>query len=109
MESFFQAQILPLIQGTALQWFNDRSVVSRNHFDEVSVVPDKLSDIDGRLRVVSDGDEGGSRYPISTETLSVLPKAGLHEINSQERDSALSRYKEKKKTRRYSSLFIPLT
>nr|WED40975.1 CONSTANS-like 13A [Mangifera indica] len=91
----------PAYQGTALQWFNDRSVVSRNHFDEVSVVPDKLSDIDGRLRVVSDGDEGGSRYPISTETLSVLSKAGLHEINSQERDSALSRYKEKKKTRRY--------
>ncbi|KAJ0110870.1 hypothetical protein Patl1_01082 [Pistacia atlantica] len=59
------------------------------------------SDIGGRIRVVSDGDEGGSQHPVTTETLPVFAKVGLHELNSQERDSALSRYKEKKKTRRY--------
>lgn len=96
------------MQGSALQWFSDPSMVSRNHFEDISVVPDKHLDIGGRIRVVSDGDGGGSQHPITTETLPVFPKVGQHELNSLERDSALSRYKEKKKTRRYNAIFTLL-
>ncbi|XP_044493114.1 zinc finger protein CONSTANS-LIKE 13-like [Mangifera indica] len=91
----------PAYQGSALTWFSHPSMVSRNHVEEISIVPDKHSNTGGCIRVVSDADEGGSQHPIITERLSVFPKVGLHELNTQQRDSALSRYKEKKKTRRY--------
>lgn len=65
--------------------------------DESCLVPDKDSDICGSARNVNDGYEGQSQHP----TLPIFPKGSSHELNSQGRDTALSRYKEKKKTRRY--------
>lgn len=96
------------MQGSALTWFSHPSMVSKNHVEEISIVPDKHSNTGGCIRVVSDADEGGSQHPIITERLSVFPKVGLHELNTQQRDSALSRYKEKKKTRRYYILHFTL-
>ncbi|XP_061369366.1 zinc finger protein CONSTANS-LIKE 13 [Gastrolobium bilobum] len=40
---------------------------------------------------------------LKCETLSITPKAAPCELTSQERDSALLRYKQKKKTRRYDN------
>jgi len=48
------------------------------------------------------GDKGGNpSISLNSETLPTTPKAGACELTSQERDSALLRYKQKKKTRRY--------
>ncbi|RDX93666.1 Zinc finger protein CONSTANS-LIKE 13 [Mucuna pruriens] len=48
------------------------------------------------------GDNGGKpSISLKSETLSTTPKAVACELTSQERDSALLRYKQKKKTRRY--------
>ncbi|KAE9598265.1 hypothetical protein Lal_00003990 [Lupinus albus] len=47
-------------------------------------------------------ENGGSQsHSLMTETLPTTPKAVPCELTSQERDSALLRYKQKKKTRRY--------
>ncbi|KAG4968509.1 hypothetical protein JHK87_034160 [Glycine soja] len=46
------------------------------------------------------GDNGGKpSISLKSETLSTTPKAAACELTSQERDSALLRYKQKKKTR----------
>ncbi|TKY61826.1 Zinc finger protein CONSTANS 13 [Spatholobus suberectus] len=48
------------------------------------------------------GDNGGKpSISLKSETLSTTPKAAACDLTSQERDSALLRYKQKKKTRRY--------
>ncbi|PPD91268.1 hypothetical protein GOBAR_DD11786 [Gossypium barbadense] len=51
---------------------------------------------------VNDGPEDQQMKPqTGVGTISALPKVAVHELNSQERETAISRYKEKKKTRRY--------
>ncbi|XP_057718041.1 zinc finger protein CONSTANS-LIKE 13 [Arachis stenosperma] len=50
---------------------------------------------------VSENNEGKTPISFKSETVSVVPKATPCELTSQERDSALLRYKQKKKTRRY--------
>ncbi|XP_050264957.1 zinc finger protein CONSTANS-LIKE 13 isoform X2 [Quercus robur] len=74
---------------------------TRSYLEESHVVTDKHSDISCSVTHANDGSEGHSRYPIKSETSSAFQRIASHELNSQERDSALSRYKEKKKTRRY--------
>ncbi|KAL5859029.1 hypothetical protein ACOSQ4_000325 [Xanthoceras sorbifolium] len=94
---------------SAVQWFTDSfeatnqlpSKLLRNNFEESSVVPDQHLDTGGCVSHSSDGHKERSHLPITTEPVPVFPKVGLHELNSQERDSAISRYKEKRKTRRY--------
>ncbi|KAK1560539.1 hypothetical protein Q3G72_027843 [Acer saccharum] len=98
-------------EASAAQWFTDSleavnqlpSSLLRNKFEESSVVPDQHLETGGRVSHSSDGHKEQSHHPdpVTTETVPVLPKFGLHELNSQERDSAISRYKEKRKTRRY--------
>ncbi|CAL0302458.1 unnamed protein product [Lupinus luteus] len=46
-------------------------------------------------------NEGTPSHSLTNETLPTTPKAVPCELTSQERDSALLRYKQKKKTRRY--------
>ncbi|XP_057782410.1 zinc finger protein CONSTANS-LIKE 13 isoform X2 [Salvia miltiorrhiza] len=63
-------------------------------FSEMShLVPDKDSD--------AGFQEIQAFVPADSKAFQLLPTAAARELNSQERDSALSRYKEKKKTRRY--------
>ncbi|XP_041016756.1 zinc finger protein CONSTANS-LIKE 13 [Juglans microcarpa x Juglans regia] len=93
------------------QWFSDGGQAAnqfcisnsfkRSYIEESPVVPEKHSDIGGSVSHANDGNEAQSLHVIISENSSALPKVSPHELNSQERDSALSRYKEKKKTRRY--------
>ena len=48
-----------------------------------------------------ENNDGKPPISLRSETLPTVPKAAACELTSQERDSALLRYKEKKKTRRY--------
>lgn len=66
------------------------------------LVPDKDSDVgDIDNTGIADGfQEIQSCVPVDSKPFQLLPIAGARELNSQERDSAISRYKEKKKTRR---------
>ncbi|KAK7284713.1 hypothetical protein RJT34_19465 [Clitoria ternatea] len=54
----------------------------------------------GEIHTYSDSG-GKPSISLKSETLSTTPKAGTCELTTQERDSALLRYKQKKKTRRY--------
>lgn len=101
------------MQANTFQWLNNgydtanefASPLSRHYLEENCMVPDKQEENDSRVNHAPDGYEGQSQAPVTTETLPVLPKVGhhVHELNSQERDYAISRYKEKRKTRRYSN------
>ncbi|KAH6766360.1 hypothetical protein C2S52_017343 [Perilla frutescens var. hirtella] len=69
-------------------------------FNETShLVPDKDSDVGDGTGIANGFQEIQSCVPVDSNTFQPLPVA--RELNSHERDSALSRYKEKKKTRRY--------
>lgn len=46
-------------------------------------------------------DGWNSQYPVRNESLGLPPNVSTREINSADRDSAISRYKEKKRTRRF--------
>lgn len=93
------------------QWSSDGGQVANQfcisnsykniYLEESSVVPEKHSDIGGSVSHANDVTELQSQHVIISENSSALPRVSPHELNSQERDSALSRYKEKKKTRRY--------
>ncbi|XP_022758079.1 zinc finger protein CONSTANS-LIKE 13-like [Durio zibethinus] len=72
----------------------------RCYTEESAVVPDKHL---GSSRTTHENEslENQLQHQIAGGTMSALPKVAVHELNSQERDSAISRYKEKRKTRRY--------
>lgn len=103
--------ILSIVQAGDFQWSSDGGQAAnqlcisnsfkRSYIEESPVVPEKHSDIGGSVSHANDGNEAQSLHVIISENSSALPRVSPHELNSQERDSALSRYKEKKKTRRY--------
>ncbi|EOX94955.1 B-box type zinc finger protein with CCT domain, putative [Theobroma cacao] len=72
----------------------------RGYTEESAVVPNEHLDT-SRTAHVNDSLEDQLQHQIAAGTTSALPKIVVHELNSQERDSAISRYKEKRKTRRY--------
>ncbi|KAM7275196.1 hypothetical protein ACFE04_017062 [Oxalis oulophora] len=98
--------LVPTKEAAIPNWFSDSggeaakqvfspSALLKASGDDTSVVPDTKLDIDG----VDGHQEGQSQNAVGTRTVPCFPKPARHELNSQERDSALSRYKEKKKTR----------
>ncbi|CAN0899055.1 Zinc finger protein CONSTANS-LIKE 13 [Linum grandiflorum] len=96
--------LFPAYEENLFHWQNDDedaanqafiSSILRTNLDEGSATLDKQSDTAGRETHADDEDEAKPQHP--ARTLPTFPK----ELNSQERDSAISRYKEKKKTRRY--------
>ncbi|PPR98082.1 hypothetical protein GOBAR_AA22589 [Gossypium barbadense] len=102
--------------SSALRFFGDNVEMTdqvfvpfselRGHTEECAVVPDKHL---GSSRTIPVSDSlGNQQHQIDTGTVSALPKVAVHELNSQERDSAISRYKEKRKTRRSGSSFDTL-
>jgi hypothetical protein len=103
--------LMPTNEETIPRWFSDSGEAAKEEFslstlfgacgDETSVVPDTQLDIHGGISHSVDVQEGESQHPIATRTVPCFSIPARHELNSQERDSALSRYKEKKKTRRF--------
>ncbi|KAF5202080.1 Zinc finger protein constans-like [Thalictrum thalictroides] len=77
------------------------SAGSRSYAETKSLVIDKSIDL------VDDGTDANGehdsylQHPVIVETSCIVPKVALHKPISQNRDSLISRYKEKKKTRRY--------
>ncbi|KAL3849799.1 hypothetical protein ACJIZ3_011681 [Penstemon smallii] len=86
--------------GVQDQGFSDTFLdgfIDMNH-----LVPDKDSSDVGDNSVIANGlQEVQSFNNVDMKSFQMHPKVAPRELNSQERDSALSRYKEKKKTRRY--------
>lgn len=98
------------MQASAFHWCIDGgeaanhalpSVPLGSSAEESCLVPIKHSVIGGSVSHANGSDERKSECHVVAKKVPPLPKASVHELNSQERDSALSRYKEKKKTRRY--------
>ncbi|XP_073139794.1 zinc finger protein CONSTANS-LIKE 13 [Henckelia pumila] len=82
------------------QGFHPPLVLS--NFIEINhLVPDKDSDVGDNLGTASGCLEMQSEVLADSNMLQVISNGGMRELNSQERDSAISRYKEKRKTRRY--------
>ncbi|CAI9781127.1 unnamed protein product [Fraxinus pennsylvanica] len=77
------------------------STLLGSYIDTNHLVPDKDLDV-GDSPFQSNGcQEGQSRVPVNSKPLEAIPKVAARELNSQERDFAISRYKEKRKTRRF--------
>ncbi|KAL0419979.1 UNVERIFIED_CONTAM: Zinc finger protein CONSTANS-LIKE 13 [Sesamum radiatum] len=95
---------------SALNWFDFTGAVEDKgfpstfvgSFNEMShLVPDKDSDVGDSTGIAHGLQEVQSSIPVDSKSFQGLPISGARELNTQERDSALSRYKEKRKTRRY--------
>nr|GLL42611.1 zinc finger protein CONSTANS-LIKE 13-like isoform X2 [Ipomoea trifida] len=65
------------------------------------LVPDKNSDTGYGSVLATDHSKGKSQHSSITDTQQVLPRVAPRELNSQERETAITRYKEKRKTRRF--------
>ncbi|XP_019164322.1 PREDICTED: zinc finger protein CONSTANS-LIKE 13-like isoform X2 [Ipomoea nil] len=65
------------------------------------LVPDKDSDTGDGSVLANDHSKGQSQHSSITDTMQVLPRVAPRELNSQERETAITRYKEKRKTRRF--------
>ncbi|KAJ9171872.1 hypothetical protein P3X46_015178 [Hevea brasiliensis] len=99
----------PVYEENVFHWISDTGEAGNQVCDpspllrskESSVLPDKQPNIGGSVNRANGREEEEPQFPLSTRMISVFSKVGSHELNSQERDSAISRYKEKKKTRRY--------
>ncbi|CAN1199924.1 Zinc finger protein CONSTANS-LIKE 13 [Linum perenne] len=99
--------LFPAYEEHLFQWQNDDedaanqafiSSILRTNLDEA---PDKQTN-SAVIGTHADDEKDEAQQPQhQAMTVPNLPKVAAHEINSQERDSAISRYKEKKKTRRY--------
>ena len=91
-----------ILQASIGDWcFVDEGFPSAYFGDFISemshLVPDKDSDSAGVGNGIQDIQPC---VPVDSQAFQLPPTAATRELNSQERDSALSRYKEKKKTRR---------
>ncbi|KAK4418184.1 Zinc finger protein CONSTANS-LIKE 13 [Sesamum alatum] len=112
-ESNAEPTLVPSYETSALNWFDftggveDKSFPSTfvGSFNEmnhlVPEVPDKDSDFGESTGIANGLQEVQSSVPVDSKTFQGLPNSGPRELNTQERDSAISRYKEKRKTRRY--------
>lgn len=77
----------------------NESLLSGNYVEESVLNSDKQSSICSGANLAS--NKWNSQNPVRTDPLALPPKVATHELNTAGRDSALSRYKEKKRTRRY--------
>ncbi|KAG9134032.1 hypothetical protein Leryth_004723 [Lithospermum erythrorhizon] len=100
--------LVPSYEASGFHWSNNGdefkdeifpSTLVSGHADTNYLVPQKDSDAGGSSNICG-GQEGQSHHLVALEDIHPIPRVP-REINTQERDSALSRYKEKKKSRRY--------
>ncbi|XP_059295319.1 zinc finger protein CONSTANS-LIKE 13 [Lycium ferocissimum] len=102
-----EQHVVPSSEGSGFHWCGDTGEFADQGFsssladcfiETKCLLPDRDSDV---------GDTSGgakeeqSHNPPTAETFQMVPKVAHRELNSQERETAVSRYKEKKKTRRY--------
>ncbi|KAL5561549.1 hypothetical protein UlMin_031296 [Ulmus minor] len=98
--------VFPSSEAHACQSWNDSGENAphesslRSYLHESCKDPDKHSDIGDDLTHANDG-QNDQEHPIDSKALSDFPKVPHFELSSQDRETAISRYKEKKKTRRY--------
>ncbi|KAL0435832.1 UNVERIFIED_CONTAM: Zinc finger protein CONSTANS-LIKE 13 [Sesamum radiatum] len=109
-ESNAEPMLVPSYETSALNWFEftggveDKVLPSTfvGSFNEMNhLVPDKDSDVGDSIGIANGLQEVQSSAPVDSKPFQELPISGPRELNTQERDSAISRYKEKRKTRRY--------
>ncbi|KAK3041456.1 hypothetical protein RJ639_000433 [Escallonia herrerae] len=103
-----ELSITPTYEVTKFQWYSDTGEVADqgppypnlgSYIETNCLVPDKDSDIgQGHM---NGSNENESPHPVISEAFQVFPKVSARELTSQERETAISRYKEKKKSRRY--------
>ncbi|XVF72546.1 hypothetical protein PTKIN_Ptkin12aG0129700 [Pterospermum kingtungense] len=72
----------------------------RGYTEESAMVPDEHLDSSRNIQM-NDNPEDQLHHQVAAGTISRPSMVPVLELNSQERDSAISRYKEKRKTRRY--------
>ncbi|KAM3326300.1 zinc finger protein CONSTANS-LIKE 13 [Capsicum chacoense] len=102
-----EQHVVPSSEGSAFNWCGDSGEFADQGFsssladcfiETKCLFPNRDSDVcDASGRA----NEEQSHNPPTTETFQMVPKVAHRELNSQERETAVSRYKEKKKTRRY--------
>nr|GMD18547.1 zinc finger protein CONSTANS-LIKE 13 [Ipomoea batatas] len=106
-----ESTLVPYSETTGFQWYNDVGEFADQGFgptllqgfnETTCLVPDKDSDVGDSSGAANNHNEGQSNHSSHTETFQVPPPiVAPRELNSRERETAISRYKEKKKTRRY--------
>ncbi|KAK1398928.1 B-box type zinc finger protein with CCT domain [Heracleum sosnowskyi] len=108
-ESKTEPTFFPCYEGSTFQWCNDIGKDAEESLPNTSfqsylnidcLVPDKEPVIDPKLHQGDKKNEIPSQNPVVTEASEIFPKVP-HEFCSQHRDSAITRYKEKRKSRRY--------
>ncbi|KAK9136998.1 hypothetical protein Sjap_007592 [Stephania japonica] len=93
-------------EASSIQWKGKCSdtvddTQSRSHHEERLVPPEKVNDAgESGLHPLAHLEEE-SKSPIREESLHVVPKSTPRYLTNHNRDLSISRYKEKKKTRRY--------
>lgn len=100
----------PSLEARPLMWCSytgedaDQGLPStslQNYFNTNCMVPDKDSEIGHCFCHENNGHEAQSESPVITEAAQILPKVAPREFSIQDRNSAITRYKEKRKSRRY--------
>ncbi|KAE8671322.1 Zinc finger (C3HC4-type RING finger) family protein isoform 1 [Hibiscus syriacus] len=100
----------PAYESSALRCFNDNVETTnqvfvplsqlKGHTEEIDVAPHKHLG-SSKTMPVSDSLGNQLQHQNDAGTTSAPPKVAVHELNSQERETAISRYKDKRKTRRF--------
>lgn len=102
-----EQHVVPSSEGSAFHWRGDTGEFTDQGFSSSLAdcfIETKclLPDRDLEVCDASGGaNEEQSHNPPTAQTFQIVPKVVHRELNSQERETAVSRYKEKKKTRRY--------
>lgn len=96
-------------QGSTFQWCNDigkdpekilPNASSQSYFNTDYQVPAKDPDIDPKLHHIDNKNETPAQNIVVANASQIFPKVAPHEFCSQHRDIAITRYKEKRKSRR---------
>lgn len=109
-ESKKEPTFYPSYEASAFQWCNDLgedadeslpNTSYQSYFNTDCLVPDKDPEADPTSHYEENKHEIPTQNPVITEASQIIPKAAPYEFSSQHRDSAITRYKEKRKSRRY--------
>lgn len=98
------------LQSSAFQWCSDTGEDAdqglstpsfQSYFNSNCLVPDRDSEIDHSLQDGDDDHNTQTQDLIVNKVMQINHKIVPQELSSQEREDAITRYKEKRKSRRY--------